>query len=91
MLGVKLHGEKGLSVVDDALVCLVVFVGEEHGPSLGQMARIDREAMVLGGDVAPPCPLVGAWLIVTTVAIPEERVKGVGWGISVLGGSLSSF
>lgn len=65
--------EQGLGVVDDALVGVVVGVGEEDVPVLRQRVRVDGKAVVLAGDEAAICPLVYAGLVVTTVPVPERQ------------------
>lgn len=59
----------------DALVGVVVGVGEEDVPVLRQCVRVDREAVVLTGDEAAFCSLVDARLVMATVTVPERRRK----------------
>lgn len=58
--------------MDDALAALVVGVGEEHVPALGQGVGVHGEAVILGGDVAAAGAFVDARLIVPTVPIPTH-------------------
>lgn len=64
--------EQGLRVVYDALVGMIVGVGEENVPVFGHSVWVDGEPVVLTGDEAAICPLVDAWLVVATVTVPEE-------------------
>lgn len=64
--------EDGLAVVHDALVGVIVGVGEEDVPAAGQRVGVDGEAVVLAGDEAAVRPLVDARLVVAAVAVPEE-------------------
>lgn len=57
----------------DALVGVVVGVGEEDVPALRQRVRVDGEAVILAGDEAAICSLVYAGLVVTTVPVPERQ------------------
>lgn len=65
--------EDGLGVVHDALVGVIVGVGEEDVPSVGQRVGVDGEAVVLAGDEAAVRPVVNARLVVATVAVPERK------------------
>lgn len=55
----------------DALVGVVVGVGEEDVPAGGQRVGVDGEAVVLAGDEAAVRPLVDARLVVAAIAVPE--------------------
>lgn len=57
----------------DALVGVVVSICEEHVPVFGQSVRVDSEAVILTGDEAALCPIMDAWLVVSTVTIPEKQ------------------
>lgn len=57
----------------DALVGVVIGVGEEDVPVLGQGVGVDGEPVVLTGDEAAVCSLVDARLVVATVTVPERR------------------
>lgn len=59
--------------MDDALAALVIGVGEEHVPALGQHAGVHSKAVILGGDVAAACAFVDARLVVPTVPIPAHK------------------
>lgn len=65
--------EQGLGVVHDALVGVVVSVGEEDVPVLRQRVRVDGEAVILAGDEAAVRSLVYAGLVMTTVTVPEQE------------------
>lgn len=65
-LGVELAAEEGPGEVLDALVGLVVGVVEQLLPALGQRGRVDRESVVLRGQVAPLGVDVHARLVVAT-------------------------
>lgn len=77
--------EERFGGMNDALVGLVIGVGEEWAPAIGQSAGIHSEAMVLGGDVAAQAVFIHAWLVVATIAVPdntsgtEETLAGWGW------------
>lgn len=78
--------EDGLGVVYDALVGVIVGVGEEDVPAIGQRVRVDGEAVILAGDEAAVRPLVDARLVVATVAVPErlERKRSKShWWVSI--------
>lgn len=59
----------------DALVGVVVSIGEEHVPVFGQSVRVDSEAVILTGDEAALCPIMDARLVVSTVTIPKKQEK----------------
>lgn len=65
--------EDGLCIVYDALIGVIVGVGEEDVPAFGQRVGVDGEPMVLAGDEAAVGSLVDAWLVVAAVTIPERR------------------
>lgn len=67
--------EDGLGVVHDALVGVIVGVGEEDVPAVGQRVGVDGEAVVLAGDEAAVRPLVDARLVVAAVAVPERSER----------------
>lgn len=67
--------EDGLGAVHDALVGVIVGVGEEDVPAIGQRVGVDGEAVVLAGDEAAVRPIVDARLVVATVAIPERSER----------------
>lgn len=69
--------EEGFCFVYDALVGVVVGVGEEHVPLVRQGVWVDSEAVVLTGDEAATCPVVDARLVVATVTIPEKRANKI--------------
>ena len=77
--------EERFGGMNDALVGLVIGVGEEWAPAIRQSAGIHRKAMVLGGDVAAQAVFIHAWLVVATIAVPdntsgnEETLAGWGW------------
>ena len=73
MFGVELDGVYWTRVVNDPFIGFVVLVGEENRPIGRQGLCINCEAMVLCRDEAPPSCGVCAWLIVTTVTIPETH------------------
>lgn len=60
----------------NALIGLVVGVGEEDIPVTGQGLGVNSEAVVLAGDEAAVCALVDTRLVVASVTIPAKR-KGV--------------
>lgn len=53
----------------DALVGVIVGVGEEDVPAFRQRVGVDGETVVLAGDEAAVRPTVDARLVVATVAI----------------------
>lgn len=57
----------------DALVAVVVGVGEEDVPVLRQRVRVDGKTVILAGDEAAICSLVYAGLVVTTIPVPERQ------------------
>lgn len=65
--------EQRFGVVHDALIGVVVGVGEEDVPVLRQGVGVDGEAVVLTGDEAAVCPFVDARLVVATVTVPERK------------------
>lgn len=65
--------EDGLCVVHDALIGVIVGVGEEDVPAFGQRVRVDGEPMVLAGDEAAVGSLVDAGLVVAAVTVSERR------------------
>ena len=67
-LWVELHGKKGLGLVHDALVAVVIRVGEERFPVGRQRGLVHSEAVVLGRDVAAGRAHVDARLVHTAVA-----------------------
>lgn len=67
--------EQGFCVVYDALVGVVVGVGEEDVPVLRQWGGVYSKAVILAGDEAAICRLVYARLVVTTVPVPESGEK----------------
>ena len=77
--------EERFGGMNDALVGLVIGVGEEWAPAIRQSAGIHSKAMVLGGDVAAQAVFIHAWLVVATIAVPdntsgiEETLAGWGW------------
>ena len=77
-LRVELHREERLVGVYDPLVRQVVRVDEERLPVGGERVGIDREAVVLGSDVAPTGAQVDARLVEPTVAVLELVRAGAG-------------
>ena len=67
--------EHGLCVVYDALVGVVVGVGEQDVPVCRQRVGVDGEPVVLTGDEAAVCSFMDARLVVTTVTVPETRER----------------
>lgn len=65
--------EDGLCVVYDALIGVIVGVGEEDVPAFGQRVGVDGEPVVLAGDEAAVGSLVDARLVVAAVTVPERR------------------
>lgn len=59
----------------DALVGVVIGVGEEDVPVFRQCGGVDGKPVILAGDEAALCSLVYARLVVTTVPVPEQEVK----------------
>lgn len=64
--------------MDNALVCLVVFIGEKDLPIGREAGRIDGEAVVLRGDETSVMgvlvlagSVVGTRLVVTAVTVPQ--------------------
>lgn len=70
-LRMKLGGEDGARVVDEALVGLVVEVGEVLAPLGGERRGVDGVAVVLRCDVAPARAEVEGGDVVRAVAILE--------------------
>lgn len=56
--------------VYNALVAVVIGIGEEGRPVGGQTGRIHRKPVILCRDVAAGGALVETWLVVTTVTKP---------------------
>ena len=69
----------GLLLVADALVGPVVGVHEERVPAAGQLGVVHREAVVLGGDVAPPRAQVHARLV------PQKKTRPSCFWLALLG------
>ena len=69
--------EQGMHVVYDALVGVVIGVGEEDVPVRGERVGVHSEAVVLTGDEAAICSVVDAGLVVASVTVPERRTSGV--------------
>ena len=69
--------EERFGGVDDALVGLVVGVGEEGGPALRQGAGVHSKAVVLGRDEAPQAVLVHTWLVVASISVPDDTSQKV--------------
>jgi len=67
--------EQGFGVVHDALIGLIIGVGEEDVPVFGQGAGVDGEAVVLTGDEASIRSLMDARLVMATVTIPKRQEK----------------
>lgn len=65
--------EQGFCVVHDALVSMIIGVGEEDVPVFRQGVRVDSKAVVLTGDEAAICSLVDARLVVATVTVSKTR------------------
>lgn len=65
--------EHGFCVVHDALVGVIVGVGEEDVPVLGQGVGVDGEPVVLTGDEAAICSLMDARLVVSTVTVSKRQ------------------
>lgn len=59
----------------DALVGMIIGVGEEDIPVFRQRVGVDSEPVVLTGDEAATCSLVDARLVVATVTVPEKKEK----------------
>lgn len=76
--GVKLCTEDGARGVNDALVGLVVQVGEVLPPLTRQRGRVDGVSVVLGGDVTLAGGEVERWDVVGTVAVLELDGLGAG-------------
>lgn len=67
--------EQRFRVVYNALIGLVIGIGEEDVPVRWQSLGVDSEAMVLTGDEATACSFMEAWLVVATVTISENDQK----------------
>lgn len=76
--GVELRAEDGAGVVDQALVGLVVEVGEVLPPFAAEGGGVDGVAVVLGCDVALPRGEVERWDVMGSVAVLE--LDGLGSG-----------
>src|ERR1700740_2532426 len=74
----KLHAHKGTDAVPDTLVGAIIGVDEPRLPVRRQGRVVYRIAVVLGGDVAAPCPYFQTGLVLATV--PEFELIGVGTG-----------
>lgn len=59
----------------DALAGVVVGIGEQNVPVVGQGVGVDSEAVVLTGDEAAVGSVMEARLVVATVTIPEIITK----------------
>ena len=64
-------------MVDNALVTLVVLIGEERRPISGQLFGIHGKAMVLCCDEAAVGAAVCTWLVVAAVSISRKRNRGL--------------
>lgn len=69
VLGMELHAEERQGFVHDALIALIIGIGEQHLPICGQVAVVHSKAMILCSDEAALGRRVEAWLVVTTIAI----------------------
>lgn len=77
VLRMKLNAEKGLAVVNDAFVGFVVGIGEEHRPVGRHVVDAGGKAVILCGDVAPAGPFMNTGLVVTSVAISDQKAKHI--------------
>ena len=64
-------------MVDNALVTLVVLIGEERRPISGQLLSIHGKAMVLCCDEAAVGAAVCTWLVVAAVSISGKRNRSL--------------
>lgn len=63
----------------DALIGVVIGVGKEDVPALGQGVGGNSEPVVLTGDEAAIRSLVDARLVVATVTVPEGQERKSTW------------
>ena len=62
-----------------SLIALVVLIGEQNGPIVTQLARVDGEAVILHGDEAAASGIVGTRLVVSTVTVPASNGSNKGF------------
>lgn len=62
--------------MNDALVGVVIGVGEEDIPPLWEGVRADGKAVILAGDEAAIGSRVDAGLVVTAVPVPARQEVG---------------
>ena len=61
--------------MNNAFICAVISVGEQRQPAGWQTRNIHRKPMVLRCHEATTGPMMCAWLVVSTVAIPTTQLK----------------
>jgi hypothetical protein len=59
--------------VDDAFICVVVGVGKQRTPLVGQSLCVDSKPMVLSRDIAALAFSISAGLIVASIAVPVKK------------------
>lgn len=64
--------EEGQAVVDDALIGMVIGVGEERKPACRQGVCFHSKPMILGCQEAAPRACQQAWLVVASVPIAGD-------------------
>jgi hypothetical protein len=67
---VELNREPGVGRVDNSLVALIVFIGEQRLPTLWQGCDLGGKAVVLRRDETLGRAVVRARLVVPAVSVP---------------------
>lgn len=60
----------------NAFIGVVIFVGEERGPTSWQNISVDCKPVVLRCHVAAVCTVMHARLVLASVTIPVDKQKG---------------
>lgn len=66
----KLHTEVGQVLVNQTFVGMVVSIGKQWFPAVGQRRNVDGEPVVLRSYVTSASAFVYAWLIVASITVP---------------------
>lgn len=61
--------------MNNALVGVVVLVGEQRSPLLGEGGGVHSEPVILRRDEATPCPLMHARLVVSAVSVSADVIR----------------
>lgn len=67
--------EEGKSAMNNALVGVIVLVGEEGSPLLREGCGVHSEPVILRRDEATPCPFMHARLVVSAISVPANGMR----------------